>query len=189
MLEGIIELILPRRCDGTIHEVQASIDAPSISHLLFADDSLIFANVDPHEVVNLKQILLLYEAAAGQKLNFDKSAVAFGPGVRAEVKEGLLQILGVQQLPFHERYLGLHTVVGRNKKEIYKKQHERLDFHLSSWNNKLLSKVGKMTLIKSVAQVLPNYSMSVFKLPKGVLKAFQSKIARFCWGKEGDTLV
>ncbi|XP_062005721.1 uncharacterized protein LOC133722878 [Rosa rugosa] len=44
------------------------------------DDSLVFAKVEAQEVVNLKQILLLYESAEGKKINVEKSAVAFGPG-------------------------------------------------------------------------------------------------------------
>ncbi|XP_004308230.1 PREDICTED: uncharacterized mitochondrial protein AtMg00310-like [Fragaria vesca subsp. vesca] len=42
-----------------------------------------------------------------------------------------------------------------------------------------------MTLVKAVAQAIPTYTMSVFQLPKGVLKVFQSKISNFWWGKGG----
>lgn len=44
---------------------------------------------------------------------------------------------------------------------------------------------GKVVLVKAVAQEIPTYAMSVFRLPKGVCKAFRSKVARFWWGK-GD---
>ncbi|KAL6185166.1 hypothetical protein ACLB2K_041301 [Fragaria x ananassa] len=159
---------------GAIHGAHASSDAPSISHLLFVDDSLVFAKAKVQEITNLKQILLLYEAAAGQKINFDKTAIAF------ELKEEIVQMLRVSVVPFHKRYLGLPTVAGRNKKEMFRKMQERLDSQLNCWNSKLLSKAGKMTLIKAVAQGILNYSLSVFKLPKGVLKMFQSKIAKFC---------
>lgn len=53
------------------------------------------------------------------------------------------------------------------------------------WQSKFLSKAGKLTLVKSVAQAIPTYTMHVFQLPKGVLKAFQSKITKFWWGKGG----
>lgn len=42
----------------------------------------------------MKQVLLLYEGAVGQKINFDKSTLSFGPGVRGEVKLELQQLLG-----------------------------------------------------------------------------------------------
>lgn len=129
--------------------------------------------------------MLLYETAPGQKINFEKSAVVFGPGVRVDVKAELRELLGVTVVSFHEKYLGLPTVSGKNKKEMYKKLLERLDLHLSNWNNNFLSKAGKMVLVKAVTQSILNYTMSVFQLPKGVLKVFQSKVAKFWWGKEG----
>lgn len=86
----------------------------------------------------------------------------------------------------HEKYLGLPTIAGRNKKGMFKRINERLDFHLQGWQSKLLSKAGKFVLVKAVAQAIPTYSMSVFKLPKGVCCKFQSKVAKFWWGKKGN---
>ena len=42
---------------------------------------------------------------------------------------------------------------------------ERLDNKLSKWKEKMLSQAGKEILIKAVAQTIPKYTMSVFKLP------------------------
>lgn len=36
--------------------------------------------------------------------------------------------------------------------------------HIGSWDKKLLSRVGKEVLLKSVAQAMPTFSMSVFLL-------------------------
>lgn len=160
-------------------------NAPPISHLLFADDSLIFARGTEQEVVYLKQVLLLYECVAGQKINFQKSALSFGPGVKNLDKDLIQSILGVPIVPFHEKYLGLPTMTGRSKKQMFKRIQERLDIHLSGWQSKFLSKAGKVVLVKAVAQAIPTYAMNVFKLPKGVCKAFRSKVARYWWGK-GD---
>lgn len=44
-----------------------------ISHLLFADDTLIIRDVDRDQIYNLSHILLCYEAILGLKVNLRKS--------------------------------------------------------------------------------------------------------------------
>ena len=65
----------------------------------------------------------------------------------------------------HKKYLGLPSLVGRNKKNIFKEVKEKLAKKLASWKEKLLSKAEKEVLIKAVAQVIPMYTMSCFKIP------------------------
>ena len=50
---------------------------PKITHLFFADDSLLFCKATSQECQHLMNILQLYEAASGQKINADKSSVFF----------------------------------------------------------------------------------------------------------------
>ena len=42
-------------------------------------------------------------------------------------------------------------------------------------------------LIKSVIQVIPTYTMSFFKLPKGLIKELEILICKFWWGYSGDS--
>ena len=55
--------------------------------------------------------------------------------------------------------------MGRSKKNTFRALKERLDNKLSRWKEKVLSQAGKEILIKIVAQAIPAYTMSVFKLP------------------------
>ncbi|XP_062007966.1 uncharacterized protein LOC133724996 [Rosa rugosa] len=183
--EGLTGLFQKADREGLIHGAKVCEGVPAISHLLFTDDSLLFGKADIQEATQLKQSLLLYESAAGQKINFQKSAISFGPGLPQAQKLPIIQMLGVPVVPFHERYLGLPIVAGRNRKEMFKKIHERLDYHLKGWQSKLLSKAGKTVLIKVVAQAIPSYTMSVFRLSKGVCRTYQSKIGKYWWGNGG----
>lgn len=64
--EGLSGLLQNASREGFINGVQVGPLAPPINLLLFADDSLFFANASMEGATHLKQCLLLYEAAAGQ---------------------------------------------------------------------------------------------------------------------------
>lgn len=57
----------------------------------------------------------------------------------------------------------------------------RICSKLESWKEKLLSKAGKEVLLKTVIQALPQYAMSVFKIPISICKTIEQKIASFWW--------
>ena len=57
---------------------------PKISHLFFADDSLLFCKANSHECQQLTEILCLYETTSGQKINADKSSVFFSANTAEE---------------------------------------------------------------------------------------------------------
>ncbi|XP_021760236.1 uncharacterized protein LOC110725072 [Chenopodium quinoa] len=82
---------------GDIHGVKASRKGPEISHLLFADDSLLFTRATRQECSNIVDILNQYEAASGQKINYEKSEVSFSRGVKTEQKTEILGILNMKQ--------------------------------------------------------------------------------------------
>ncbi|XP_074314415.1 uncharacterized protein LOC141649629 [Silene latifolia] len=51
-------------------------------------------------------------------------------------------------------------------------------------NRKILSRAGKEVLIKAVANSLPTYVMSIFKIPAKFCDELRSLISRFWWGHE-----
>ena len=78
--------------------------------------------------------------------------------------------------------MGLPTIIGRSKKVIFAAIKERIWNKLQGWKEKLLSKPGKEVLIKVVAQAIPTYMMSIFRIPDGLIDEIHSIIARFWWG-------
>ena len=61
--------------------------APSVSHLLFADDTLLFFEATSEQAENVKAALLMYESATGQSLNFNKCSIFFGVACPGAVQE------------------------------------------------------------------------------------------------------
>lgn len=75
--------------------------------------------------------------------------------------------------------------IGTSKFGAFKYLKDRLWGMVKGWIEKTISSARKEVLIKSVAQAVPIYSMSYFKLPRG-LEHLNKLIRQFWWGsKEG----
>ena len=91
-------------------------------------------------------------------------------------------IFQLQVVSRHERYLGLPSMVGRNKTSFFNDIKLRIINKIPNSQAKFFSCGGKEILIKAVAQAVPGYVMSVFKLPLGLCEDMQKVIARVWWG-------
>ena len=150
-----------------------------MSNLLFADDSIFFFKASVDQVESVREILGVYERASGQIVNMQKSNVVFSKGIPPSRREEILITLDMREVLAHEKYLGLATIVGRSRKKPFLFIKDKIGKRLSNWTDKLLSWAGREVLIKAVAQAIPTYAMSVFKLPSNLCTAIQSMINRF----------
>ena len=51
------------------------------------------------------------------------------------------------------------------------------------WKEKHVSKTGREVLIKTMAQAIPTYSMSLFKIPKAICDGINFVLAKYWWGQ------
>ena len=75
---------------GTNHSMVCSSTGAalqSLTHLFFADGSLLFCKANTLKCIELINILNAYEKASSQKINVDKSSAFFSPNTPSEVKE------------------------------------------------------------------------------------------------------
>lgn len=149
--------------------------------MLFANDSLLFCQTHGQESRKLIEILNLYGKASGQVINSEKSLVFFSQNTSQSTKDEVLHFLGPMQDTRHTKYLGLPSLIGKSKAQLFAKIKERVGKKISIWKEKMLSMGGKEILIKVVAQSIPTYAMSVFQLPKGFCEELESMTRRF-WG-------
>ena len=99
---------------------------PKLTHLFFEDDSLLFCKANPQECGNVLKILLDYEAVSGQKINREKTSLFFSKSTEEETRQEIKRVLGVQEIKFYEKYLGLPSLVGRGKKASFSYIKERV---------------------------------------------------------------
>ena len=85
-----------------------------------------------------------------------------------------------------EHYLGFPMTCGRSKVNTFKEIQEKISKRVIGWKEKFISKAGREVLIKTVAQAIPTYSMSVFKLHKTICDGINSLLAKYWWGQDHE---
>ena len=80
--DAFSQMIQHKVATRAIHGAKASRNGLEISYLLFADDNLLYTRATHQECLTIVDILNKYEAASGQKFNYEKSEVSFSKGVR-----------------------------------------------------------------------------------------------------------
>ena len=152
-----------------------------ITHLLFADDCLVFLKADSRSAHHLNEILQAYGVGSGQCVNKAKSSVIFSPKCGASVRVGVRNALQIHREALDEKYLGLPTAAGRLTENNFIHVREQARSRVQGYCEKLLSCAAKEVLLKSVIQALPAYSMSCFKLTRGLCKKIMAIMSKFWW--------
>uniref|UniRef100_A0A803QG53 Reverse transcriptase domain-containing protein n=1 Tax=Cannabis sativa TaxID=3483 RepID=A0A803QG53_CANSA len=79
--------------------------------MLFADDSFLYCKVNREEAQQVLELLNAFERASGQKVNL----VFFSSNTDVGTRDSILSTLHMRAADDHSLYLGLPSMVGRNK--------------------------------------------------------------------------
>lgn len=159
--------------------------APTLTHLFFADDAVLFAQANGEEDFQIIQILNDYPKASGQRINLMKSGIIFGRFVPIGIRTKIQGILGMQEWDNPGKYLGLLADWGRARSAGLAWIKERVLGKIEGWKENLLHMAGKEVLIKAVLQAIPLYAMPILRFPINLCKSICSEIARFWWSSSG----
>ena len=137
--EGLNGMIKKAERRAKIHGYSLCRKGPKLTHLLFADDSLLFCRATMEECGKVLEISERYEEASGQKVNRSKTTLFFSKHTSVDVKHDIKVALGVPKIMLLEKFLGLPSIVKKGKKASFNYIKERIWRKLQGWEGKLLS--------------------------------------------------
>ncbi|XP_074316088.1 uncharacterized protein LOC141652482 [Silene latifolia] len=152
-----------------------------LTHLVFADDLLVFTRGDLPSVKAVATCLNEFAALSGLAANPMKTNVYFG-GVGEPVKKMIMDATGFREGEFPFRYLGLPLTTSRFTAAMFNPMLDKIKAKIMHWANHSLSYAGKATLINSVIFGIQNFWGASILLPKGIVKKLQKICKDFFWG-------
>ena len=157
-----------------------------MSHLQFADDTLVFCEAEEQYVRSIKELFLTFQAFSGLCVNYKKSGLlVLGKDEGWILKiERMLECTRIQ-LPFN--YLGIPLGANMRKATSWQSVLDKVQKRLKSWKCSSLFRGGRLTMIKSVPNSLPIYYLCLFKVPRKVADDIIRIQRKFLWSgdKEG----
>jgi len=171
---------------GQLRGLKVGAKEVQLTHLQFADDTLLFCEAEVSQLCLIKKLLLSFQSLSGLAVNYKKSAfIVLGKDdVWAQNTADMLECTWVQ-LPI--LYLGIP--LGENMRKLSSRQCviDKVQRRLQSWKSSCLSRAGRLTLIKAVLSSLPVCYLSIFKMPKRVANELIKLQRKFLWSgnKEG----
>lgn len=159
--------------------------APYISHMPFAHDSYLYCRANEAEARRILTILQTFEMASGQKVNLLKYSIFFSSNIGQESRQQLCQLLQMVEVDGACTYLGIPNIMGRSKETLGFLK-EKVKKRIQRWDGRLILQGGKEVLVKSVAQSLHTYAISVFMLPTEITKDLERTITKFWWNSKSS---
>ena len=150
----------------------------SISHLQFADDTLILGEKSWANVRAMRAVLHLFAAMSRLKVNFHKSELV-GVNINQSWLLETTMVLNCKVIGLPIMYLGLPVGGDPRRLNFWEPVVSRIKSRLSGWKSIHLSFGGFLVLLTFVLTSLLVYALSFFKAPSCIISSIESLLIRF----------
>lgn len=182
-MEGLSRL-LTARYDAGLIGYHPRTEQLKISHLMFADDVMVFFDGSSNSLHGIAECLDDFASWSGLHMNTTKTEIFTAGLDHCETNAIISYGFPSGQLPI--RYLGLPLMSRKLKISEYSALLSKLTAIFKSWSVKLLSYAGRLQLLKTVIFGTVSFWLAAFILPKGCIKKIESLCSRFLWSGNID---
>ncbi|KAM6563873.1 hypothetical protein CsatB_023871 [Cannabis sativa] len=175
-------LITTRKAEGKLAGFRISREGPAITHLMFADDVILFGRASVKEAKGFIKCLEEYCSWSGQAVNYQKSTVFFTKGVSATNARDITSMLNMKRMKEDATYLGLPLFRSLNRSRDLRFLVDRALQRVKSWKTRLLSKAGRACLIQSVGSSVATYVAASDPIPLNIAHKVDKCLRDFWWG-------
>ena len=135
------------------------------THLMFADDVLLFSKAHPPTLRGIMQVLRDFQLCTGLQANQAKSQAIYGGCIETLI-EACRQITGFSTGTLPLRYLGVPLTSNRLTKIESRALVDKITRKVQLWSSRSLSFTGRAQLIDVVLSGMFTYWGSIFILPQ-----------------------
>ena len=165
---------------GNLKGFQTPSQPSGIPLLQYADDTVFFMEGSVEEAKNLSALLDVFAYCSGLRLNRGKSEFT-GFGLSQDEESQCSQALGTPVGALPCRYLGLPLSAGRLRVADWQPVVGKVEQRLEGWKAKILSKGGRLVLLRSVLSAIPTFYLSVFRIPASIEQRLSGIMRKFFW--------
>ncbi|KAI0502664.1 hypothetical protein KFK09_017620 [Dendrobium nobile] len=162
--------------------IRISSNSQKISHILFANDILLFMEAKVSSMKKVREIVEGYCKWTGQNINYHKSSFVCGSSVERRRKVQISRFMGIKLVEEIE-YLGTKLALRRLRKVDFQVLLDKSSKKINAWGNRYISLAGRLVLIKSVYLSLPIFIMTHSLIPLKTLMEFEKICKDFIWNK------
>ncbi|MCH79377.1 putative non-LTR retroelement reverse transcriptase [Trifolium medium] len=185
-IDKLSHIIVNATNNGEWRTLKAGRTGPMVSHLMFADDLLLFGEATERQMKCVMNILNKFCSMSGQEVSQEKTSILFSKNVNRVMRERLTNLSGFRETANLGKYLGVPLSGRAPKRADFQYIIDQVSSKLTMWKAKHLSFAGRATLAKSVIEAIPIYPMMTNKIPKACIDEIQKLQRNFIWGDSDE---
>ncbi|XP_019433239.1 PREDICTED: uncharacterized protein LOC109340119 [Lupinus angustifolius] len=179
---GILKLVNEKK----ISTIAGPYRMHSPSHVLYANDILIFCKGIKTEMPCLKKLVLDYAQVSSQQINTQKCKF-YVINANARKIDSISSLLGFVRGSLSFNYLGVPLFKGKPRRYHLQPIADKILAKLATWKGSSLSIMGRVELVRSIIHSMLLYSFHIYKWLASLSDCLDKGIRNFIWSRDIGT--